>query len=48
MQTYGGVEVYHHNPGTYWAGGWVGPRADLDAAARRKKKSQPLSGIESR
>jgi hypothetical protein len=23
-------------PGTYWIGGWVGPRAGLDAGARRK------------
>jgi hypothetical protein len=23
-------------PGTHWTGGWVGPRADLDAKARRK------------
>jgi hypothetical protein len=24
------------NPGTHWIGGWVGPRAGLDAGARRK------------
>jgi hypothetical protein len=24
------------NPGTYWIGGWVGPRASLDAVAKRK------------
>jgi hypothetical protein len=23
-------------PGTHWTGGWVGPRAGLDAEARRK------------
>jgi hypothetical protein len=23
-------------PGTYWTGGWVGPRAGLDAEARGK------------
>jgi hypothetical protein len=23
-------------PGTYWTGGWVGPRAGLNAGARRK------------
>jgi hypothetical protein len=23
-------------PGTYWAGGWVGPRAGLDIEAREK------------
>jgi hypothetical protein len=23
-------------PGTHWIGGWVGPRADVDAEARRK------------
>jgi hypothetical protein len=23
-------------PGTHWIGGWVGPRAGLDAGARRK------------
>jgi hypothetical protein len=32
---------------THWIGGWVGPRADLEAVARRKK-SQPLSQIENR
>jgi hypothetical protein len=24
------------NPGTHWIGGWVGPRAGLDAETRRK------------
>jgi len=24
-------------PGTHWIGGWVGPRASLDAMAKRKK-----------
>jgi hypothetical protein len=24
------------NPGTHWIGGWVGPRAGLDAGDRRK------------
>jgi hypothetical protein len=24
------------NPGTNWIGGWVGPRADLDAVVKRK------------
>jgi hypothetical protein len=24
------------DPGTHWIGGWVGPRAGLDAEARRK------------
>jgi hypothetical protein len=23
-------------PGNYWIGGWVGPRANLDAVAKRK------------
>jgi hypothetical protein len=23
-------------PGTHWIGGWEGPRADLDAVAKRK------------
>jgi hypothetical protein len=23
-------------PGTHWIGGWVGPRADLDAVVKRK------------
>jgi hypothetical protein len=23
-------------PGTYWIGGWVGPRAGLDAVVKRK------------
>jgi hypothetical protein len=23
-------------PGTHWIGGWVGPRADLNAVANRK------------
>jgi hypothetical protein len=23
--------------GTHWTGGWVGPRADLDAVEKRKK-----------
>jgi hypothetical protein len=30
--------------GTHWIGGWVGPRAFLDAVV--KKNSQPLPGIE--
>jgi hypothetical protein len=33
-------------PGTHWIGGWVGPRAVLDAAVRRKILSQPPPGIE--
>jgi hypothetical protein len=32
-------------PGAYRIGGWVGPRASLDAEAKRKK-SVPLPGIE--
>jgi hypothetical protein len=24
------------DPGTHWIGGWVGPRAGMDAEARRK------------
>jgi hypothetical protein len=24
------------NPGTHWIGGWVGPRAGLDAVVKRK------------
>jgi hypothetical protein len=41
-----GVNGQHHapaalyprgkDPGTHWTGGWVGPRAGLDAEARRK------------
>jgi hypothetical protein len=31
--------------GTHWIGGWVGPRAGLDAVVKRKN-SQPLSGLE--
>jgi len=30
-------------PGTHWIGGWVGPRAVLDAMVKRKK---PPPGIE--
>jgi hypothetical protein len=26
---------YHFTPGTHWIGGWVGPRAGLDAAENR-------------
>jgi hypothetical protein len=33
-------------PGTHWIGGWMGPRAGLDAGARRKILC--LSGIEPR
>jgi hypothetical protein len=34
-------------PGTHWIGGWVGPRADLDAVGKRKipspcRDSNPL------
>jgi hypothetical protein len=32
-------------PGTHWVGGWVGPRAGLDAALKRKNP-QPPPGIE--
>jgi hypothetical protein len=41
-----GVSGQHHapaalyprgkDPGTHWIGGWMGPRAGLDAGARRK------------
>jgi hypothetical protein len=34
---------WRKNPSTHWIGGWVGPRAGLDAVA---KSSQPLAGIE--
>jgi hypothetical protein len=27
------------DPGTHWIGGWVGPRAGLDAGARRKSSA---------
>jgi len=33
------------DPGTHWIGGWVGPRAGLDAVAKRKK-ALSLPGIE--
>jgi hypothetical protein len=37
-------------PGTHWIGGWVGPRAVLDAAVKRKipsprRKSNPRTPI---
>jgi hypothetical protein len=28
-------------PGTYWVGGWVGPRAGLDDLEKRKFLTQP-------
>jgi hypothetical protein len=28
-------------PGTHWIGGWVGPRAVLDAVVKRKKFPGP-------
>jgi hypothetical protein len=31
--------------GIYWIGGWIDPRTDLDAVARRRQ-SQLLTGIE--
>jgi hypothetical protein len=34
-------------PGTHWVGGWVGPRAVLDAVVKRKN-SQSLPGLEPR
>jgi len=34
MKVYWGSEAVA--PGTHWLGGWVGPRADLDAAVERK------------
>jgi hypothetical protein len=33
-------------PGTHWIGGWVGPRADLDDAEKRKFLTLP--GLELR
>jgi hypothetical protein len=36
------------NPGTHWTGGWVDPRANLDAVRQRKKKLLPPSGMELR
>jgi hypothetical protein len=35
-------------PGTYWIGGWVGPRVSLDVVAKRKKSQlgiEPWSPI---
>jgi len=32
--------------GTHWTRGFVGPKAGLNAVARRKISSLPLSGIE--
>jgi len=29
--------------GTHWTGGWVGPRAGLDAVLKRKKSHPPAS-----
>jgi len=34
-------------PGIHWIGDWVGPKANLNAVAKRKK-SLPQPGIESR
>jgi hypothetical protein len=31
-------------PGTHWIGGWVGPRSDIDAMAKRKKSLTAPSG----
>jgi hypothetical protein len=33
--------LYHREraPGTYWIGGWLGPRAVLDAVIKRKLPS---------
>jgi hypothetical protein len=33
-------------PGTHWIGGWVGPRAVLDAVVKRKIPIRRPSGIE--
>jgi len=30
-------------PGTHWIGGWVGPRAGLDAAVKRKGTCLPFT-----
>jgi hypothetical protein len=37
-QHYTPAALYHRErtPGTHWTGGWVGPRAGLDAETRRK------------
>jgi hypothetical protein len=37
-QRYAPAALYSRgkDPGTHWTGGWVGPRAGLDAGARRK------------
>jgi hypothetical protein len=32
-------------PGTHWIGGWVGPRAILDAAVKRKTPSPRVRGV---
>jgi hypothetical protein len=34
------------DPGTHWIGGWMGPRAGLDAVVKRKIPSPPPPGIE--
>jgi hypothetical protein len=34
----------HFTPGTHWIGGWVGPRAGLDAV--EKRRILPLPGTE--
>jgi hypothetical protein len=32
------------SPSTHWKGSWVGPRAGLDAVAKKKKK-KPISAV---
>jgi hypothetical protein len=32
--------------GTHWIGGWVGPRADLNAVAKGEIRALPLPGME--
>jgi len=38
--------LWDNTPHTRWIGGWVGPRASMDAMVKRKKKpSLPLLRI---
>jgi hypothetical protein len=43
--TSGRINPKERAPGTHWIGGWVGPRAVLDAVVKRKIRSKKLGNM---
>jgi hypothetical protein len=41
MEVSGQLHALERDPGTHWIGGWVGPRAVLDAVVVKRKIPSP-------